>query len=136
MGYKEDALSFLGITKWHEAGYTGKDIKILSDEKVCQKYNPNVISPKGFKSKRSHGDDVMLHIKLVHPDAAFIAYPFTGVFGNNYKCDCAEYIKENKIHVFTTSCIGSYPSKGKQQAIQDCIVAGCIIFASAGNDND
>ena len=32
MGYKEDALGFLGITEWHRQGYTGKGIKILSDE--------------------------------------------------------------------------------------------------------
>jgi hypothetical protein len=132
MGYKEEALDFLGITEWHNAGYTGKGIKILSDEKVCEKYHSDVISPAGFKSKRGHGDDVMSHIKLVAPDAEFIAYPFSGTFGNGeYECDSAEYIKENKVHVFTTSEVGSYPSKSKQQAMQDCIDAGCIFFASA-----
>lgn len=137
MGYKEDALDFLGITKWHKAGYTGKGIKILSDEKVTQKVHSDVISPLGFRSKRGHGDDVMLHIKLVAPDAEFIAYPFSGTFGSKtYQCKCAEYIKENKVHIFTTSCVGQYPSKGKQQAMQDCIDAGCIFFASAGNDNN
>ena len=136
MSYKEDALDFLGITAWHKAGYTGKGIKILSDEKVCKKKHPDVISPSGFSSKSGHGDDVMSHIKLVAPDAEFIAYPFGGTFGNGkYECDSAEYIKENKVHVFTTSEVGSYPSKSKQQAMQDCIDAGCIFFASAGNDN-
>ena len=99
MGYKEEALDFLGITEWHKQGYTGKGIKILSDEKVCEKKHPDVISPSGFKSKSGHGDDVMSHIKLVAPDAEFIAYPFSGSFGNTtYKCKCAEYIKENKVH--------------------------------------
>lgn len=136
MGYKEDALDFLGITKWHKAGYTGKGIKILSDEKVTQKLHSDVISPLGFRSKRGHGDDVMLHIKLVAPDAEFIAYPFTGTFGaDTYKCNCAEYIKENEVHIFTTSCTGQYPAGGKQQAIQDCIKSGCIFFGAAGNDD-
>lgn len=27
MSYKEDALTFLGITRWHELGYTGKGDK-------------------------------------------------------------------------------------------------------------
>lgn len=134
MGYREEALDFLGITEWHRQGYTGKGIKILSDEKVCEKYHPDVISPTGFSSKRGHGDDVMSHIKLVAPDATFIAYPFSGTFGSEtYQCKCAEYIKENKIQVFTTSCTGSYPSKGEQKAIQDCIDAGCIFFGAAGN---
>lgn len=137
MGYKEDALDFLGITKWHKAGYTGKGIKIVSDEKVCEKNHPDVISPAGFKSKRGHGDDVMLHIKLVAPDAEFIAYPFTGTFGaDTYKCNCAEYIKENEVHIFTTSCTGQYPAGGKQKAIQDCIKSGCIFFGAAGNDDE
>lgn len=135
MTYKENALAFLGVTRWHEAGYTGKGIKILSDEKVCEKKHPDVISPAGFKSKQSHGDNVMSYIKLVAPDAELIAYPFSGSFGDRtYSCKCAEYIKENKVHIFTTSCLGSYPNKGKQNAIQDCIQAGCIFFAAAGND--
>lgn len=28
MSYKEEALYFLGITRWNELGYTGKGIKI------------------------------------------------------------------------------------------------------------
>ena len=136
MGYKEEALEFLGITEWHKQGYTGKGIKILSDEKVCEKKHPDVISPSGFKSKSGHGDDVMSHIKLVAPDAEFIAYPFSGSFGDRtYSCKCAEYIKENKVHIFTTSCLGQFPNGGEQQAIQDCIEAGCIFFAAAGNKN-
>ena len=122
MGYKEDALDFLGITKWHKAGYTGKGIKILSDEKVCEKNHPDVISPLGFKSKAGHGDSVMSNLKLVAPDAEFIAFPFSGSFdGESYQCKSAEYIKENKVHIFTTSSVGQYPVGGKQKAIQDCI---------------
>lgn len=136
MAYKEDALDFLGITRWHKAGYTGKGIKILSDEKVSEKYHSDVISPSGFNSKKGHGDNVMSHLKLVAPDAELIAYPMSGQFGDTYKSDCVEYIKENKVHIFTTSCVGSYPCKGKQQAIQDCIEWGCIFFASAGNDDE
>ena len=136
MGYKEEALDFLGITAWHKAGYTGKGIKILSDERVCQKKHPDVISPSGFSSKSGHGDDVMSHIKLVAPDATFIAYPFSGTFGtDSYKCNGAEYIKSEGVHVFTTSSLGQFPNGGKQKAIQDCIKAGCIFFIAAGNDN-
>lgn len=137
MGYKEDALDFLGITKWHKEGYTGKGIKILSDEKVCEAKHSDVISPTGFNKKSGHGDDVMLHIKLVAPDAEFIAYPLTGTYSDKtYKSKSVEYIKENKVHIFTTSSVGQYPAGGKQKAIQDCIEAGCIFFASAGNDNN
>ena len=137
MGYKEDALDFLGITKWHKAGYTGKGIKIMSDEKVCEKKHSDVISPKGFKSKSGHGDDVMAHIKLVIPDAEHIAFTFAGTFGgNSYKSECAEYIKENKVHIFTTSNLSAFTNQGQDMAMQDCIDAGCIFFAAAGNDGE
>ena len=137
MGYKEEALDFLGITEWHKAGYTGKGIKILSHEKVCEKKHPDVISPKGFNSKSGHGDDVMSHIKLVSPDATFIAYPFNGQFGNDtYKCDCADYIRNQGVHVCTDSLLGEYPTGGKQKAIQDCIDSGCMFFIAAGNDGN
>ena len=137
MGYKEEALDFLGITEWHRQGYTGKGIKILSHEKVCEKKHPDVISPAGFNSKSGHGDDVMLHIKLVAPDATFIAYPFNGTFGSEtYKSDCADYIKNQGVHVCTDSLLGQYPTIGKQKAIQDCIDAGCIFFIAAGNDGN
>ena len=137
MGYKEDALDFLGITEWHKAGYTGKGMKILSHERVCEKKHPDVISPEGFTKTSGHGDDVMSHIKLIAPDATFIAYPFhVNSTNGTYKCDCAEYIKENKVHIFTTSRLGSFPSKDKQKAIKDCIDSGCIFFAAAGNDGN
>ena len=31
MGYKEEALEFLGITRWHELGYKGKGIKYVNE---------------------------------------------------------------------------------------------------------
>lgn len=137
MGYKEEALEFLGITRWNELGYKGKGIKFMSDERVCEKYNADVYSPKGYLSKRGHGDDVIEHIKLVAPEGEFIAYPFAGTFsGNTYKCSTAEYIIENKVHIFGTSETGSYPNGGKQKAIQECIEAGCLFFGCAGNEDD
>lgn len=137
MGYKEDALEFLGITRWHELGYRGKGIRIMSDEKVTQKRHPDVIAPNGYAEKNNHGDDVLDHIKLVAPEAEFIAYPFSGTFsGNTYKSNTAEYIKDNKVHIFTTSCTGSYPNSSKQKAIEDCINAGCLFFGCSGNEDD
>lgn len=137
MSYKEEALNFLGITRWHKLGYTGKGIKIMSDEKVCEKKHPDVISPKGFRDKRDHGDDVMLHIKLVAPDAEFIAFPLSvnSDKQGGYISPCADYIKENKVHIFTTSCSSGVIFKHKEMAMQDCIDKGCIFFGACGNDN-
>lgn len=147
MEYKERALEFLGITSWHEAGYTGKGIKIMSDEKIYEKAPSGVtqerwnkiICPKGCRSKSGktpwHGTAVMQHILMVAPDAECIAYPMGGTFSSSgYKSDCIEYILDNKVDVFTTSCLGAKPNKGKEMAMQDCIDNGTIFFAAAGNN--
>ena len=148
MSYKEEALDFLGITRWHELGYTGKGIKIMSDEKIYreaptsisqERWN-KIICPNGYKEDKTgdkpwHGTSVMQHILMIVPDAECIAFPFGGKFGQSYDCPCAEYIKENKVHIFTTSSVGPYPNAGRRDAIEDCIEAGCIFFGSAGNDD-
>ena len=35
---KQECLDYLGITKWHEAGYKGQGIKIMSDEKISEDF--------------------------------------------------------------------------------------------------
>lgn len=134
MGYKEEALDFLGITQWHKAGYKGKGIQIVSDELVIAKGNEDIIAPKGYHAKLGHGDSVLNHIRMVAPESTLISFPFSGTFkSNTYECKCAEYIKENHCHIFTTSCLSGEIDKGKELAMQDCIDAGCIFFAAAGN---
>jgi len=64
MGRKEKIFDYLGITKWHEAGYTGKGIKIMSMEPVSSaKKFPDVIAVNGYNTgdlkRRNHADNVM-----------------------------------------------------------------------------
>lgn len=147
MVYKEKALDFLGITHWHNAGYTGKGTKIMSDEKVYQKAPSGIsqekwnkiICPKGYRDKKGetpwHGTSVMHHILLVAPDAECIAYPMSGSWSaKSYNSPCIEYILDNDVTVFTTSCLGDKPNSGKEMAMQKCIDNGCIFFAAAGNN--
>lgn len=147
MDYKEQALEFLGVTRWHELGYTGKGVKIMSDEKIYEKAPDNVaqelwdkvVCPKGYKSKGGktpwHGTAVMQHILMIAPDAECIAYPMNGTFSTSgYTSECVDYILKNNVNIFTTSCLGGNINKGKEKAMQDCIDNGCIFFAAAGND--
>lgn len=134
MAYKEEALEFLGITAWHKAGYKGKGIQIVSDELVVKKGNEDVIAPKGYHAKSGHGDDVLRHIRMVAPESTLVSFPFSGTFKTDtYECKCAEYIKENHCHIFTTSNLSGEINVGKEKAMQECIDAGCIFFAAAGN---
>lgn len=136
---KERTFDFLGITAFHKAGYTGKNVRIMSDEKIIKDFQTNerwakVISPVGYDTDESHGSSVMYILQEICPDATYYAYPFnyTGS-ANNAKSKCADYIKEHKIHLFTTSCLSAKMSKAKENLMQECIDVGCTFFAAAGN---
>ena len=134
MSYKEEALDFLGVTAWHKAGYKGKGIKIVSDELVIAKGNEDIIAPLGYHTKSGHGDNVMKHIRMIAPAATLISFPFSGTFkSDSYECKCADYIIQNKCHVFTSSYLSGEVNKNKEVAMQYCIDVGCIFFAAAGN---
>lgn len=141
---KEETFEFLGINRFRKAGYTGKNVRIMSDEKIIKDYYKTdrwkaVICPDGYQTNRKkwHGSAVMGILQDVCPDATYYAYPFSGVFNaNDYKCNCADYIIENNIHLFTTSNVGQKMVGGKGKAIQDCIDNGCTFFACAGNSGE
>ncbi len=134
---KEECFEYLGITKFHQAGYTGKNVRIMSGEKIIKDYLKtdrwhNVICPAGYQTNSSkwHGSSVMSILQDVCPDATYYAYPFD-LSPKGSKC--AEYIKENNIHLFTTSNTGSKVNSTKAQIMQECIDNGCTFFAAAGN---
>ena len=141
---KQETFDFLGITKFWQAGYTGKNVRIMSDEKIIKSYNKSdkwqkVICPAGYEKEGGnwHGSSVMNILLDVCPDATYYAYPFSGTFtSNSYKCNCADYIIENKIHLFTSSCTGGKVNGGRAKALQDCIENGCTFFICAGNESE
>lgn len=138
---KEEAFELLGINKFHQAGYTGSRVKIMSDEKIIKNYYKTeawqkVISPKGYANEgKWHGSAVMSILIDICPDADFIAFPMDmkGTV-KKYESKCVDYILENNVHLFTTSSVGSSCSATKEKAMQDCIDKGCTFFAAAGNE--
>lgn len=143
---REEAFEFLGINKFRESGYTGSRVKIMSDE-LIQKSHHNadkerwakVICPKGYRSDNgsSHGSSIMYILQDICPDATYIAFPMDmkGT-AKKYESKCVDYILENKVHLFTTSCVGGQCSKAKEKAMQDCIDNGTTFFAAAGNKGE
>jgi len=132
---KEQYFEYLGIYKFWRAGYTGKNVRIMSDELIEKDYlNTDawhkVICPKGYKEDASHGSSVMNIMLEVCPDATYYAYPFNANNG------CSEYIQENKIHLFTCSNIAPSINKVKEAQMQDCIDKGCTFFIAGGNTNE
>ena len=138
---KQETFDFLGITKFWDAGYTGKNVRIMSGERIIKDYEKtdrwhNVICPVGYQSEGGswHGSSVMRILQDVCPDATYYSYPLSGSFtSNSYKSGCVDYIIENNIHLYTTSAVGGKVGTGKEKALQDCIDNGCTLFACAGN---
>ena len=143
---REEAFEFLGIQKFRELGYTGSRIKIMSDEKILKEYRgvdkdrwTKVICPKGHQraSGSWHGSSIMQILQDICPDATFIAMPMDMKgSGDNYSSKCIDYILENKVHLFTTSCVGGTCSEAKEKAMQDCIDAGTTFFCASGNEGN
>ena len=134
---KEECFDFLGINTFHSAGYTGKNVRIMSGEKIIEDYCSTerwqrVISPAGYQTNESkwHGSSVMSILLDVCPDATFYAYPFDL---SSKGSKCAEYIKENGIHLFTTSNTAGKVNSTKAKLMQECIDNGCTFFSAAGN---
>ena len=140
---KEQTFDFLGISMFHKSGYTGKNVRIMSDERIIKDYEKTdrwekVICPNGYETNgKWHGSSVMSILQEVCPDATYYSYPFNGSFNSNsYKCNCADYIIENGIHLFTTSNTSGKVNGGQEKALQDCIDKGCTFFAAAGNEGE
>ena len=143
---REEAFEFLGINKFRELGYTGSRVKIMSDEKILKEYRnadkerwAKVICPKGYQTNSSkwHGSSVMQILQDICPDATYITFPMDMKgSGEYYESKCIDYILENNVHLFTTSCVGSSCSKTKEKAMQDCIDNGTTFFCAAGNKGE
>ena len=132
---KEQYFKVLGIIKFWQEGYTGKNVRIMSDELIEKDYYNTgrwreVICPKGYKSSASHGSSVMDIMLEICPDATYYAYPFTAKNG------CSQYIQDNGISLFTCSNILSSIDKAKDNQMQECINKGCTFFIAAGNENE
>ena len=141
MGRKEKIFDYLGITKWHEAGYTGKGIKIMSMEPVSSaKKFPDVIAVNGYNTgdlkRRNHADNVMLQMMEIAPNATFITCSKEGNT-DSWKPLYLDYILKNDVHLFTTSWISEVykVDSTREKYMQECIDNGTTFFIAAGNSN-
>ena len=138
MSKERQIFNFLGITKWHEAGYTGKGIKILSIEPVSSKKNfPNVIAVNGYATnakESGHADMVMEQMQQIAPGATYITCSKKGNT-DNWKPLYLDYILKNNVHLFTSSQLSDINelSSTTEKYMQECIDNGTTFFIGAGN---
>lgn len=132
-------MKYLGITKWHEAGYTGKGIKIMSLEPVSSKSKfPNVIAVDGYnkgkKNEVNHADKVMEQMMEIAPNATYITCSEESNT-DDWKPLFLDYILKNNVHLFTTSKLSDIyeTSQSRENQMQKCIDNGTTFFIAVGN---
>lgn len=131
---KQECLDFLGITKWHNAGYTGKGISVVGGELTTDKFRSihtdrlsEIIRPDGFGvgDNAQHGTDMFVHLLTVAPGITPISCA---------KSKSIEYVLENDIDIYVTALVSRQKLREeKEELIQKCIDKGCLFFISAGN---
>ena len=138
----KEAFDFLGITKFHENSYTGKNITIASKEMIIEGIFDDVECDDYFSTDTSksakHGTTVMDYIRQVVPDARKIACDFSGITEKNvWKCEGMEKLLSNPPQVFTSS---SYNSSDSQEhhmkKYRELREKGCFLVHGAGNDGE
>lgn len=137
----KEAFEFLGITKFHENGYTGKNITIASKESIIQGVFDDVDCDDyfTFESKGAkHGTTVMDYIRQVVPDARKIACDFSGTVEKNiWICVGMQKLLSNPPQVFTSSSYNTSDSQEhhmkKYKELRD---KGCFLVHGAGNDGE
>ena len=136
MSGQKEIMKFLGITKWHNAGYTGKGISILSMEQVKSQSNfPYVTAINGFgNDDNGHGSRVMEQMKVIAPDSNFFTCSKEGST-DDWKPLYLDYILKNNIPLVTSSKLSSINelSSGIEEYMQECIDNGTTFFVGAGN---
>lgn len=104
----KERLDFLGVTRWHECGITGKGISFTSRETLS-----------------THGKKVYEVMKLIAPDADLN-------YGKNYTKD----IDEN-VDVYTTSYFQSCDEyQTNKSKARELFLKDVFLVCAAGNDQD
>ena len=138
----KEAFDFLGITKFHESGYTGKHIAIASKESIIKGVFDDVECDDYFSTDTSksakHGTNVMDYIRQVVPDARKIACDFSGITEKNvWNCVGMQKLLDNPPQIFTSSAYNSSDSQEhhmkKYRELRD---KGCFLVHGAGNDGE
>lgn len=139
----KEAFEFLGITKFHQSGYTGKNITIASKESIIKGIFDDVECDDYFErnstnKQAKHGTTVMDYIRQVVPDARKIACDFSGTVEKNvWNCVGMQKLLDNPPQVFTSS---SYNTSDSQEhhmkKYKELRGKGCFLVHGAGNDSE
>ncbi len=136
----EKEFDFLGISKFHKSGYTGKNITIASKEAILNVFS-DVECRDYFTTKSNsakHGTTVMDYIRQVLPNARKIACSSTSKTVNNiWICPDFEKLLKNPPQVYTGSSFNSSDTKESRMAkYKELRDKGCFLSFGAGNEGE
>ena len=134
----EKEFEFLGIARWHEKGYKGRNVIIASRENVLNVFND--VEAYTFEKSPTewakHGTNVMDYIRQVAPDARKITFEFHGVMDEIFTSPHSKYILDIVPDILTTSLFNSeykgYPLKFYTTLYKQ----DCFLTCAAGNSGD
>ena len=136
----EKEFDFLGISKFHKSGYTGKNITIASKESILKVFNDvecsDYFTMPSISAK--HGTTVMDYIRQVLPDARKIACSSTSKTVNNiWICPDFEKLLENPPQVYTGSAFNSSDAQeSRMTKYTELRDKGCFLSFGAGNEGE
>lgn len=136
---------YLGITKFHEAGYKGQGVIICSKEEILEDVFDDVFSFEFEKEKdkySEHATEVMDFIHQVAPDATKWAIETNGMVTKNKgkylleKSEKIEYLRNNPPDVLTTSFFRSTDFYDYVMSLyKELYNKDCFMCLAAGNEN-
>jgi len=123
-------LDFLGVSKFHDAGYFGErgltatgetwDLKDYDDEFIIKPYD---LSENG-----KHAIETAKTFRQIAPQCKLVQLPYIDLIGK-----CIPVIKDMGISVMFTSWSGKYNNANWDKALDDINIFYCM---SSGNDNE
>ncbi|MBQ8298678.1 MAG: S8/S53 family peptidase [Clostridia bacterium] len=136
----KEEFEFLGITKFHEAGYRGQGIIICSKENIIEGIFDDVFCLEYEKPDEwsRHGTTVMDYIRQVAPEATKWAIETQGTTKNGVLYSKGmDYLQKNAPDILTTSFFKSSDIKEPKKSLYTQLYdKGCFLILSAGNKDE
>lgn len=139
----EKEFEFLGIKRFHNAGYLGQGITICSKENVLENVYNDVFGLEYEKDRSNkysiHGTTVMDYIRQVVPKATKWAIETKGRIDskNILHSEGMEFLQENVPDVLTTSFFKMTDTEEPKKSLYKQLYnKGCFMCLSAGNKNE
>lgn len=130
-----EILNFTGAKRWHDAGYTGKGIKVLVYEVAnptiipYADYNGKVLDPLGIcfgSIARTHMEDVVDTLLYFAPDVEVHLY-------RDSLPNAVQYCIDHDIDIFNYSASGGYNTPEFNALEAQAIANGTFFTCAAGN---